>query len=121
MRTPHILLRYKGETHTLKEWAKITGVPEVTIRGRYRSGWGVKDILETPKRQKKEKKKKEAKFSICWDCSRNANDCEWVRAYIPVKGWKAKKKKTVENNATEITTYHVYKCPKFRKSVKMRK
>ena len=33
-----ILITYKGESHTFKEWAEITGINERTLRSRYSKG-----------------------------------------------------------------------------------
>ena len=33
-----ITIPYKGETHTFKEWAEITGIQERTLRSRYAKG-----------------------------------------------------------------------------------
>ena len=33
-----IKITYKGETHTFKEWAEITGIQERTLRSRYAKG-----------------------------------------------------------------------------------
>ena len=44
-RTNH-LLTYKGETHTLKEWAEITGINYNTLVGRInRLGWSIEKTL----------------------------------------------------------------------------
>ena len=116
MRKPKYFLKYRGETHNINEWAEITGISAAVIRGRLRAGWDVSDIL-TPK-EKKLKKKKPQKSSKCWYCDKNATNCEWVRIYKPVKGWKAKKSKISGNNCRDLPTYHVYDCPNFKKAVK---
>lgn len=46
--TIFIILDYKGESHGIPEWAKITGIPASTIRWRYHKGWFVEDILTKP-------------------------------------------------------------------------
>lgn len=33
-----IKIPYNGESHTIMEWAKITGINERTLRSRYRKG-----------------------------------------------------------------------------------
>ena len=43
-----IRLFYQGQTHTLREWSKITGIPLSTIRSRSKRGLSVGDILRTP-------------------------------------------------------------------------
>lgn len=41
-------LTYNGETHTITEWAKITGINRSTLNNRYWRGWSVEDILTSP-------------------------------------------------------------------------
>ena len=41
-----IYLTYQGKTHTIIEWAKITGIPIYTLRYRYKRGYDVERILE---------------------------------------------------------------------------
>ena len=47
-----------GETHTLSEWAKISGVHSETIRHRIKKGWPVEDAIF--KKTKKEKQNNDA-------------------------------------------------------------
>jgi len=48
---------FGGETHTLTEWSKITGVPPYTISGRLKRGWNIKAALfQTPTNKYKSKK-----------------------------------------------------------------
>lgn len=46
--------------------------------------------------------------SLCWSCSKGANECEFMRSLEPVPNWKAKKVLCEGNE-----TYHVIKCPDF--------
>lgn len=47
-RTSH-LVTYKGETHTLKDWAKITGINYNTLRGRITNyKWNAEKAFTTP-------------------------------------------------------------------------
>lgn len=39
-----------GETHTMAEWARKTGISVAAINSRLKSGWGVKETLTTPVR-----------------------------------------------------------------------
>lgn len=39
---------YDGKSHTLTEWAAITGLAREAIRGRLRSGWSIEDALTKP-------------------------------------------------------------------------
>lgn len=52
-----------------------------------------------------------ADVSICIDCKRGANECEWLFKLKKVKGWEAKK---VRNK--DFVTYDVMKCPNFQKN-----
>lgn len=42
--TPHI--ECHGETHTIPEWSKITGISEAVIRKKFHAGWKMERILE---------------------------------------------------------------------------
>lgn len=49
-----IRLTYKGETHTLKEWSKLLGIPLKTLRDRAckrKNGWSDERILTQPIRK----------------------------------------------------------------------
>lgn len=41
-------LKFNGETHTVKEWADITGINVSTLRRRLKNGWSVELALTTP-------------------------------------------------------------------------
>ena len=43
-------LTYNGKTLTFCQWAKETGIPQDTLRGRYNRGWSIPDILNPNKR-----------------------------------------------------------------------
>lgn len=48
------ILDYNGETHTMAEWSRITGIPEGAIQLRLsRLGWGVERALTEKVRGKK--------------------------------------------------------------------
>ncbi len=49
-RRSSVLVEYNGETHCLKEWAKITGIPYHTLHRRKQKGWSVSKMFETPLR-----------------------------------------------------------------------
>lgn len=42
-----VWLTLNGERHTVPEWSEITGIKQVTIRARLKSGWTVADALQT--------------------------------------------------------------------------
>ena len=46
--------------------------------------------------------------SLCWNCSKGADECCFMDNLEPVPGWKAKKVLCEGNR-----TYHVIKCPEF--------
>lgn len=52
-------LSYNGETHTMSEWAEITGIAFDTLWRRQRRGWDDERILTAPLRMTKRHKKKE--------------------------------------------------------------
>lgn len=41
-------LTFNGETHTITEWAKITGINRSTLNNRFNRGWSVEDMLTCP-------------------------------------------------------------------------
>ena len=49
-KTNTILITCDGETHNVKEWAEITGLPRHVIRHRLYLGWGAERIIHEPKR-----------------------------------------------------------------------
>lgn len=49
-------LTYKGETRTIPQWAKVTGINERTLRKRLKLGWTVRETLERPTNKKKAEK-----------------------------------------------------------------
>jgi hypothetical protein len=49
-RRSSVLVEHNGETHCLKEWAKITGIPYSALLGRKHKRWSVSKMFETPVR-----------------------------------------------------------------------
>ena len=47
----NVVVEYKGECHTLAEWAKILGIKYATLRKRLDEGWSVEDAFHTPLRE----------------------------------------------------------------------
>lgn len=43
-------IEYKGESHTIPEWASIVGITYTGLRWRLKQGWSIKDAIETPGR-----------------------------------------------------------------------
>lgn len=41
----NFLIEHNGETHTLAEWAEITGKNRSTIKSRVKNGWNIEDAL----------------------------------------------------------------------------
>lgn len=50
-------VEFKGEKHTLREWAEITGLKHATIYNRLRSGWSIEDALTKPVKNQTKKVK----------------------------------------------------------------
>ena len=47
-RSTNKLVECKGETHTLAEWSRISGVPDNRISWRLKRGWDVEKSIFTP-------------------------------------------------------------------------
>lgn len=39
---------YKGEAHTIEEWAAIKNIKTFTLRRRFQRGWSIEECLEKP-------------------------------------------------------------------------
>ena len=39
---------FNGETHTLRDWAEITGIPKKSLRSRLGKGWPLERALTEP-------------------------------------------------------------------------
>lgn len=46
-------LEYNGETHTIKEWSRITGLSDDTIGHRIKYGWTIEDTLTKAVRERR--------------------------------------------------------------------
>ena len=44
----NVLIEYKGETHTAREWQEITGISRGRLYYRHNKGWGAERTLEAP-------------------------------------------------------------------------
>lgn len=44
-------IEYKGETHSIAEWSRITGISYAVLIKRFQTGWDVEEALTTPARQ----------------------------------------------------------------------
>lgn len=56
-RSDTIFIHHDGETHSLSEWAEISGIPRVALWRRiYQRGWDVNKALTTPLQKHKHKK-----------------------------------------------------------------
>lgn len=49
-------LKLNGKSHTFREWSRILGIAEITLRNRIRAGWSVRETLSTPLDTKKNTK-----------------------------------------------------------------
>ena len=47
------MITYKGETHCLKEWSEILGLPYGALKDRKKYGWSIERMFETPVRSHK--------------------------------------------------------------------
>lgn len=47
----NIRIEYKGESHTVAEWARIKNVPYLRLKKRIKSGWDIDSAIETPKKR----------------------------------------------------------------------
>ena len=43
---------YNGESHTLYDWAKIIGIPHLSLKARINYGWDIERAFTTPVRKK---------------------------------------------------------------------
>ena len=55
------MVRYKGQTKSLAEWADEIGITRQSLRGRLQRGWTMKQAMEQPPRKKAKKKKAKKK------------------------------------------------------------
>lgn len=66
------LITCDGETHTMKEWSKISGINYATIKLRIKKGWEPhKAIFEKPQREKKP------------SCNLDCDNCEFIDCIAP--------------------------------------
>lgn len=47
-----VLLEHLGKTHTITEWAAMTGLNRLTLSSRIKAGWTVERALTTPAKQR---------------------------------------------------------------------
>lgn len=47
-RTSNRYVTYNGETHSIAEWAELTGLPPSTLYSRIENGWSDEDTITTP-------------------------------------------------------------------------
>lgn len=57
-------LTYRGQTKTIAEWSRVTGINKTTIRARLISGWCVEDVLNKPVRKRLNRYKFRAKMEF---------------------------------------------------------
>ena len=46
------IMEFNGESHTVTEWADITGINEATMFNRIKAGWSIEDVITKPVRRK---------------------------------------------------------------------
>lgn len=47
-RRNNVLITFRGETHCMSEWAEIAGLKYVTFTHRFKAGWSMEKIMNTP-------------------------------------------------------------------------
>lgn len=47
-RSNNVRYEYNGNSMTISEWSRETGLPKTTISGRIAMGWDIKDVMEKP-------------------------------------------------------------------------
>ena len=47
-RSRNVMIKFKGESMTMKDWAEKLGIKYYTLKYRIRSGWSVSDALSLP-------------------------------------------------------------------------
>lgn len=66
------------------------------------------------KSERYQKKIKEQRQTLCWECDRP--DCPWMQKLEAVPGWTAEST-TIKNRERDVVnSYHVISCPMFRKT-----
>lgn len=50
------IIEFNGETHTLSEWSRITGIKSNTLKERLNRGWSIYEALTKPVRKRTVKK-----------------------------------------------------------------
>lgn len=48
-RRANVYVTYNGQTHTIAEWARITGMSFTGMMKRYRNGWSPERMITTPR------------------------------------------------------------------------
>lgn len=59
-RTNNRILSCGGESHTMAEWSKISGIPYFAIQGRLSRGWSEQDAVSRPLQRQKNREGKNA-------------------------------------------------------------
>ena len=52
-------------------------------------------------------------ITICWDCARAINGCNWSIDGKPVEGWQAEPTQLKNKNGVYAESYCVISCPEF--------
>ena len=107
-------ISWMGECLSIREWSDITGIPESTLRSRFRKKLSIPELFRINQKNQ---------ISICWNCKNavpgSCYGCSWSRAFKPVKGWVASKtlirsEEPVDGVLPEpIISYAVRQCPQF--------
>jgi len=123
--TGFYIIERDGESHTLAEWAQITGINAGTLRHRIElKTFDLQKILCKPRSfpsnrkpfNRESEKTAPPTGTLCWRCinsvpsPRTGAGCSWSRKFVPVEGWEAIPT-TIDKDRTH--SYLVKKCPEF--------
>lgn len=75
----NIVLEYEGKSLTLSQWAEELGMSYDHIRARYRYGWDVSSIIETPKNKYHGERKNTTKNRLYTHNGKTMNLAQWAR------------------------------------------
>lgn len=111
---PRIYLTYEGETKLLRQWGEIYKLPHKALIKRFRMGWDVEKILETPLRTAMTPLEKDLRRQLNnlkarerYKNKESKREVKWIRHWIN-EGIK----EYVVNMAKYYTKEHRLRCQK---------
>lgn len=78
----NLLLTYKGETKCVSEWCEIYNINKSTFKHRYRSGWSINKIIETPVKSPKKYNYKDEYNTVIYFSKKYGKDNNRVAARL---------------------------------------